>query len=535
MWKIFHAIRNFFKAINNFLTVCEDYIELRLLTGKAKGDVKIVTKRLKENTHERASSNSKKIYNSLTVQQFLFIVKRRWAILMRIALLENIANFIFDVFFLLKNFSVELFLNVTLTLLLFLILLNLFENYPIGFFIAFFPIMTINALFLSIIYYRIDRYIKGQKLSLLNNFQETLQHSSSVIYVILLHLFIILHIILLFPMLALFLSYIFDLIKVTWANSFMYWFLLVSSFFLITVIIFVFGIVANQAYYFALLQQKNPIQAFKAGWSLLDKYSFSFFSYYVLLYFFLILFIYWATINYFHTGLVAATVLLINGTIFLGFILRKMFINKYPIPDEPSHTKQPLLFTMIIYLGFFAYMLIALLGIKEYPNIIGFIERSQENLITKKQLTKTYTDKKFGYSLMYPKSWDLYGWHDDSITFYNNYTGTINGGIWLNITVSPFSQETFDNLYHSRPGLFSYDTQTGDVTTKISNINVNGYNGVNYIFTKANPPYPQFQIHYLIHRDKRAYDIVFVTMNKDVEERNSSIFKDIINSFKFTR
>jgi len=178
-------------------------------------------------------------------------------------------------------------------------------------------------------------------------------------------------------------------------------------------------------------------------------------------------------------------------------------------------------------------VLLSVFLIKEYPSLNTFVQQQEDNLLATQE-TQPYTNNTYGYTIQYPQSWTVYEWNKTSTTFYNNYTGTISGGTWMTVTVTSYNSKSFDTLFNAQPGLVGSGSTT-NITTKVTNMSIQGYDTVNYTLAKQQTPYPQFETHYLIHRGSLTYDIAFISVTNDVANYNSDLFEKIINSFQFTQ
>src|SRR5205814_5981005 len=93
---------------------------------------------------------------------------------------------------------------------------------------------------------------------------------------------------------------------------------------------------------------------------------------------------------------------------------------------------------------------------------------------------KQYKNNIYHYSLKYPQVWTIYEWSDKTTTFYNNYTGTISGGTWMTVSVSPFTGDTFMSLFNAEPGKVEKYGVEQAIRTKITNMSIQGYDTVSY-------------------------------------------------------
>lgn len=105
----------------------------------------------------------------------------------------------------------------------------------------------------------------------------------------------------------------------------------------------------------------------------------------------------------------------------------------------------------------------------------------------------------------------------------------------MTITVSSFNETAFAQLFDAAPGLVIENGATKNVTTKVTNMSIQGNDAVNYQFTRSGLPYSQFETHYLIHKGDLMYDIAFISLANDVSNYNSDLFEKIIDSFRLTQ
>ncbi len=191
------------------------------------------------------------------------------------------------------------------------------------------------------------------------------------------------------------------------------------------------------------------------------------------------------------------------------------------------------IFIIVTLFGLVNYVLVSNVITTQFNYITSSVEKVRNDYFSSEKLA-VYSNPVYGFSVGYPQNWSMYEWRGSSVTFYNNYTGTLAGGIWMNISVSPYIERDFQRLYNVRPGLVSLDNKTQDVTTKVTNITVDEYRGVNYTYFKKAEPYSEYQTHYLVHNNQYVFDIKFTTLDKDVEGNNTDLFEKIVASFIFT-
>jgi hypothetical protein len=243
------------------------------------------------------------------------------------------------------------------------------------------------------------------------------------------------------------------------------------------------------------------------------------------------------TISLNESGLMLSFLLLTQTCIFISYVIRGLIKHKEERAFEKKFQKltatQNTLNIMLFIGGLICYYIIAIGFIKIYPVFYQLVEQ-QENQNDISASLLTYTNPTFGYTIEYPSSWGQYHFTPNTVTLFNNYTLNPAGGIWLTITVNPLVQTTFPIIYGANPGIITYNTTTTDVTTKVSDFVLQGYNGVEYDYIKSENPFNQYNTHYMINKNGIVYDIDILVRSKVVDQDNSVLFNDIIQSFKFT-
>ena len=518
---------NPFKIIDNFLQVCEDYFDFRIKTGQAVGDVKVLS-----GESEQYTQRETKIYFHRIRRPILAFIRPIWSKLVLIPLVQDIADLIVDTYNLMTSNYTALFIILSVSFPSFILLYNLFIKSPVPFFIWLLPIILYTTICFSALYSYMYKKSKGEKSSLISNFFSALRSFPTTAILILTHMFTIFIFINLFLVFTFFLSYFYDLIGYDWTNSFSYWYLAIFSFLLALFTIFIFNIVFYQAYFFTILEKNNLSLSLSKAWALVKNYYFKFIFLgliFTILFFYII---YSATIAYFPGGLIVSLFCFYSGTIFFHFVLRRKFNKDVVVATDSKQRNIPLIIGILIF-GFATYILASIVAARQHQTIINLVDTIQEQSYIAQQL-QTYTNKEEGYTIEYPKPWSLYEEKDNTITFYNNYTNSHVGGIFLTIKISPFAESNFYQLYNIRPGLAKYDTLNKDVTFKTYNFSIQKYEGVKYTYYKADPPNDTiYETHYLVHKGDKQYDIAFKTFDKNVEGDNLRLFDRISESFKF--
>lgn len=523
---------NFFKSIGEFLNRAEDYMDYRVRTGKYVGDIQVATKDLRAESIKHSKGQLSKFQRSILYKLLFGTLLSVWKQLLKIPFFGLTISIAIYAIKLLTTFFLEALLTVTLSFLSTIFLLNLFYSSIVQFFIFLIPILLLNLLLVAAFYKRVYLHEKGEKISFLKTLPLTKPKFFEISKLFLFQTMLFILAIISFSILALFFKFFFDAIATAWSGSFIYWF-----FVIFTGLCFLFGalivsVLTHQSFFIMLLDDQTVDDAIKSSLYFTKAYLSQFFFYYLVLYLSSIILFLWAGLYYLYFGMTIVIFLTIHVSLLLGFLLRKKYYTKFDLSETAFAFNTKQLFILIILFGFVNYGFAAVIISRQFTYLTGIFETQRDSYFLTKALQR-YTNTLYKFSIEYPQSWNMYERRSSSVTFYHNYTGTMTGGIWLNITITPYSEKDFLRLYHARPGLISLDTTTKDVTTKVSNINIQNYNGVNYTVYKENEPYPEYQTHYLIHKDNYMYDIMFTALDKDIEGNNLALFERIVASFRF--
>lgn len=531
----------FFKAIGNFLYACEEYFDFRIRTGKFVGDIKNLSDESKETSEKKSHIYLHRFIKSRFTRALMSIIVPVYQKFLLIPFMREGVDLIIDAAVLIKNHYVAIFIIFSITLPSFIALYYFFNNSPIPFSLWLFPVLLYNLVCFSALYGFINKNAKGEKKTLLSSFFSSLRSIASPMTLLFAHVFTVILLAILFCIFALFLSYFYDLINAGWTDSFLYWYLVIFALFATMLSIFVFNIIFYQSYFFSILDKNNFSLSFRKSSALLEKHliKFLFFSFVFNIFFFYA--VYWATITYFPGGLVVSIFSFSFGGMFFHFLMRRKFLDVNLPPDQNTKPKNIFFITSFFIVGFITYVLITALTVRQYQDIISFIDVIQKQSYAKQQLVP-YVNIEDKYTISYPRAWNLQEKKENLITFYKNYNETITGGIWLTIKISPLAEADFDKLYNIRPGIIQYDTLVKDLTTKISTFSVQEHKGVKYTYFKAgimdeegNIPPNIYEIRYLVVKDNKEYEVAFKTLDKNVEGENAELFESIIKSFRFTK
>lgn len=507
-------------------------MDYRVRTGKYLGDIKVVSKELREESAKSSKDQLTRFKQSSFYKRVVGTILLGWNQLLKIPFFDYTVSMFVDAVRISKKYFTEIFIIFTLTFPSAILLLNLFYSSIIQFFI-FLPVILLGKLYVvSALYRMIYLREKGEKRSLWKELAEIRSSFPAISRIFLFQTMLFLLAAISFSILALFFRFFFDSIAIAWSGSFIYWFFVIFLGLCFLFCALVISVLVHQTYFIQLLENKNLNEAMQYSLHFTQSYLLHFFVYYLALYIIATILFFWAGLYYIYLGMTVVIFLAIHSSLLLGFLLRRKFYAKVSPPGTiyKVHTKQ--LFTIVILFGIINYIFAATIITRQFNYITGVFETQRDNYFLTKELQR-YTNSIYKFSIEYPQSWNMYERRSSSVTFYNNYTGTATGGIWLNITINPYSERDFLRFYNARPGLVSLDTATKDVTAKVSNITVQGYPGVNYTIYKVKEPYPEYQTHYLIHKENYMYDILFTTLDKDIEGNNTALFERIVESFTF--
>lgn len=524
---------NFFKKINDFLNGCVAYIDERVRTGKFIDDIIYHHGRLSRFLAENSKKTNVTILHSKILFHLIRVSDVLWQALLKIPLFSFIISMLADTVKIIITCYSEIFIIFVLTFTTSIMLLNWFQTAIVFFFIAFIPILLFDIYCVSALYYFIDRREDKDKITLWESFLYTFRHFGFFSFPVITEAAIILEISIIYFIIGLFLSYVYDLFQLSWSGSLFYVFTIFFTGTFLLISIFIFLVIMHQIYFIVLLDHIPFQQALKLARSRLNTNPPYYLLFYLLLYLFCVIFAWKAILSYLYLGLTFGIFCTFSLGIFLGYLMRRRIHTRLS-PNEynlVTNQKIHLLFVIIIIFGIINYVLVAILGVQEYKPILAFVQQQQDDYLASQQI-KQFTNDTYHYSLAYPQNWNVYQWDKKSITFYNNYTGTISGGTWMTITVSPYDAATFKPIYNSGPGVVN-ETQSEEIKTKVSDFLMQGYEGVTYTIIRTGIPYTKYETHYLIHKDPFLYDIAFTSVTNDVSDYNSNLFQKIVNSFKF--
>ncbi|HVA96620.1 MAG TPA: PsbP-related protein [Candidatus Acidoferrales bacterium] len=530
------AIGHFFKTIDDFLNVCVDYLDGRVRTGKFVGDIAYIIKNTTRSIYYLMRRLFAPVIRSKPALILLKFLNTFWLTLLKIPLFETLVSMLTVLIKIIVICYSEIFIVFAFTFTTSIILLNFFQTSIATFIITLIPVLLLDIFFVAALFYCIDRRVSGDHISIWHSFPVVFRHFITFGFPVITLSAIVLELLIIFSITSLFISYVFDLFQTPWSGSFLYWFIVIFIGSLLFVGIFFISIIMNQTFYAVLLDHIPFQQALNRGRRhVLDNITYYLF-FYILLYLSCAIFIWKAVLSYLYLGLTIGLYSTIALSSFLGYLLRRKFpFDSLAYDVNLNINQKTYLFCLVlIFFGFINYLLVAVLLVKEYQPLLAFVQQQQNNIFATEDL-KQFTNDGYGYTIDYPQRWSVYQWNKQSVTFYNNYTGTLTGGTWMTISVTQYKGSIFKKLYNANPGVLMNNSPSKDITTKVSNLVIQDYDAVNYTYIKSGYPYAQYETHYLIHKDTNVVDIAFLSLANDVSGYNSDLFQKIINSFRFDK
>lgn len=523
-----------FSSFNDFLNHSVDYLDSRIITGKFIIDIfNQIRRYIKFNIFV-----TKRIYSFL--RKFgVFIVlgsilSALWNLLMKIPLLNRCVTMISDLITIVISCYSEIFIVFAITFSSTFLLLDWFQSAIVLFFIFLIPIILLNNFFASALYYSVKNREANGKISFWQDIKETAPHFIPINTPLVIVSALTIESVVAYFLIIFCAIEIFTLLHLPWSGAILFWFIFIGLSCLIVAGLFILILLMQQSYFLILFKglplKKAIIQSKQQILQSLPYYLFFNSVFYITSAIFI-----WRS---FLTSLYIGFTLGLFFAIFFGSLLGFLLYRQFGYVDSEKEIsiktdKKNHVVSIIIVAGFINYMLIASLVINKYQPLLSFIQEQQNNYLAQLEM-KLYSNKTYSYSLEYPGYWTVYQWSQKSVTIYNNYTRTLSGGTWLNVTISPYDQNYFEQLYNDSPGITNYNPQTGDITTKVTDTTIQNYQTVNYTYIKSGLPYKQYETHYLIHKDNLLFDIAFVSLTNDVSSYNTNLYQKIINSLTFT-
>lgn len=530
-----NSLSRFFKKFDNFLTTCVDYLGNRIITGKFIKDIFDLLGYFFGHIGKKCKKILVLFKKSSGFDSLSTALRAILRLFRKLAFFNVLFNVISETIKIIIISYSEIFIVFAITFPLTILLLSWFQTAIVTFFIAIIPFMIIDTVCFSALFYSIDRRELGDRISIWESILFVIRHDLSILFPIITTFAVLLEIFVVFIFISFVFGLLFDIFHISWSGSVVYWFIISVASAITVISYFAISILTIQTYLNILIDHIPFHEALKRAVAYVEEKSFYYLFFYILLYVLCGIFTVSETLRYLYFGFTIGIYSTITFGTILGYILRKKLPpNQTPyVTNLKNKQKIHIVFKIITVFGFINYILISFLLIKQYTPFTTFIQQQQDNYLASLE-EKKYTSKAYHYAIQYPQNWSFYQWQNNSVTFYNNYTRTLTGGTWMTITISPAKGSNFTQLFNASPGVIP-NTSSKNSTTKVTNITVQGYPGVNYLFIKPGVPYTQYESHYVILKGNSVYDISFTSVTNDVASYDSDLFQKIVNSFSFTQ
>ncbi len=279
-------IKNFFKSFGNFLTNSVTYFDERVTTGKFVGDSKVLSQDIQEESHKRFGTFIDRINHSKSFQTTVQSIRKYWQSVMKIPFFA-IPFFIWrDSAILFIKYYGYIFITFALVFPAVVILLNLWENAYLYFFMALLPIILFISFCTATLYTLIDHHRQEQNISFWNGFVKVLPTFVPLAFVVLIQFAILILVGVTFSLFAIFFRFFFEALALSWSGSFIYWFFTGLLGLSLTSGLFFFTMIMHQTFFLILLERKSFNNSFFQAIDIVKTYSSYTVVFYLLFYLF---------------------------------------------------------------------------------------------------------------------------------------------------------------------------------------------------------------------------------------------------------
>lgn len=224
-------------------------------------------------------------------------------------------------------------------------------------------------------------------------------------------------------------------------------------------------------------------------------------------------------------------------TVHIGFLFVYLF-NRYlwaSVSGEQSKAEVKssarLVFTVSIFIGVIGYIAFLTQALNSFPKIESAYSSWQVSREIEEN-TINFKNTAAGYSLRYPKDWQVYTRGANSVTLHKNVNNTKSGELVINIVVRQDFGSDFDRLDSIAAGTVISNLETGEDVTKLYNMVVAGFETIKYRTQRPVPGYTEQKIVYLIKRGEVLYEIGLTAKDSVFLQDYSKVLDSIISSFR---
>ncbi len=521
-------------TISEKFNAVEEYFDNKIATGRFIQDISYYAQIYSHSLNEKNKQNIKKLSQSPSLKKNYSIIQNILTLLNAIPIFGPVFRILIYFLKIFLYYYADIFIIFALTFPSSVLLANLYQSSPTSFFALFIPILFVIIYCYAALFLYIHKREDGEKISLFGVFRHITKKSSSIFLIILLQITIIIQLIIGYFFVAYFYSDVFNYLNIVWSNSFIYWFIVVFLALLLFLAIFIVTIIAHQVFFITIFEEKTLYGAIQSAWYFYNKNQLLFSICYLCIFFLSVITIYNAFLYFLFIGIAITCYAWGIIAVFIGYSIHHTYYRKNTYGLKFNKSPSITLPLIIVCFGIMNYVLLSLLTIKQYDAINRFIYTQRSDHFFNAEL-KTYINRPYAYTISYPKTWAIYEKNPNSVKIYNNYNGTISGGIWLDINVSPYDKEAFHKYYDAPIGKLSADTDEQIITYKISNISIDGNEGVAFTVDKNSQDDPSYQTIYLIHKDDLLFRLNFTSKSKTTEGYSYGIVDKMINSFRFIK
>ena len=522
------------KTITDKYKTIEAYFENKIFTGQFIKDIPYLSAMISYHMEKAVTKSRKRLIQSHVLQKLLPTINSIITLLISLPLIGPVLIIFTRFLKIVLFYYADIFIILAITFPFTLLLAHLYQNQPFFFFLLLIPGILWTVIWYAVLFLYIKKRLAGEKITLLNTLQPIKTKIPPLIITVLLQLSIIIQLFIGFFVLAYFLSNLFDYFDIVWSDSFLYWLGVIIVALVLTCILFFIIIVVQQTFFILLIHEISLFNAFRSAVRFFKKHHIIL-SISGLFSFSVFLFTIQKAIIYSHfTGAGVCIYLCSMLAIFIAFTIFEKYYLQETKGTHSEKSPSMLIPLIIISLGIVNYIPLTLLAVRQHDAIKQFINTQRMNYYYDADLI-SYVNTPYGYALSYPKTWSRYEISPHEVRIYTNINGTISGGMWLDVTITPFDAQQFRMYYSADIGKLPINDGETSTSYKISNISVDGHAGIQYTVDNKTPDDTSFQTVYLIHKADLLYTLRFTSKSNTTEAYSYGIVEKISNSFRFLR
>lgn len=527
---VFKFFSNFSENYDKFYESTEEYLSKNIVNGKVFYDIGNIEKK----GYNAGVNYIQKEYKSKKTQNIIDATNKAAVRSYKVPIIHSYILLLAGVIMLIKKYWL---IHLPIVLILFplsAMFIRLLNSNKELFVLFLVPALLVFAFIEAGLIRYISESQSGNKLSVMSAYIKTFQNFYPVILLLLLLIFIIASI-------FLFLFYSGNLVLFVFSQSGLalfikfpiVYFIVLISIFLIFSAIYIF-LVFTGAIYTAVVRDQGTVDSWIISSHvyknrLPEAFAIS------LIYGMSSMTAVWLAIFYLSEfALLSGLTIIVHA----GFLFMYLF-NRYLRANAPAQQNSievkgssRLAFTASIFIGVIGYIAFVSQALNSFPKIESVysawqISREIENN------SVILENKEGGYSIRYPKDWELYPWSTNSVTMHKNVNNTKSGELVINIIIKQDFGSDFDRLDSVEPGTVISNLETGEDIAKQYNMIVDGFETIKYTNTRLVPGYTEQKIVYLIKRDTRLHEISMTARDAVFLQEYSKVLDSIVSSVEF--